>query len=443
MNIKKFVALTFVSTAFALAQETAPVAPAAEPTESSQPVAETPAAEPASAPQPVTETPAVAPVVQADSAKTVAPSSETKAEAPATAETTDAAPIEAGPFDVLHGNAYNTVGNEAAADNVNGLLARPDLFYGKKFFYIEPSSEMGVVSLGSFFAAMDISGDLGRATAGYAANGFGAALHVSLGQFNVDGDNGKKAGAKAGDDIGFDVSKVLGDYVLVLNADWLTFAEENDTDPKIGKSTEEDYRDLLVSASLSNAPYAQKHFWTVGASFLRHENEKKVGGQVQNGDVDSHISITPFFNYGTPALKTSRANLLLGLNTSVPVSFFDEQEQVNDVGDTVKTSLTELEVVLSPNVLAEVAVLKSLMLFGGASYDWHLFKYSSGKDITDDEYTAMESVSDKVNASVGLRYQYEDLLALEFTFGDSFFTDTKAIFNGEGVFVRFGGFVYF
>ena len=44
---------------------------------------------------------------------------------------------------------------------------------------------------------------------------------------------------------------------------------------------------------------------------------------------------------------------------------------------------------------------------------------------------------------MGFRYQYKDWAACEFAFGDSFFTDTKSIFNGEGVFVSFGAFIFF
>ena len=347
-------------------------------------------------------------------------------------------------FDVLHGSAYNTVGNEAAADNVDGLLGRPDLFFGKKFFYIEPAAERGVVSLGRFFAAMDISGDLGRATAGYASNGFGAEVRLGLGQYAIDGDNGKKSGSIAGDDWGFTVSKVLGKVVAVISTDWETFQDENNVEPKVGKSTEEAYRDLNVNMTVSNAPSGVKHFWSAGVGFVRHENEQKVGGDVVNDNVDSHIKVSPFFNYGMVAMQNARARLLLGLNSSVPLAFYDEQERVDSTsGDTVKTKLTDVGVDLAPNILGEVLLGSHVMLFGEATYRWRVFDYTKGTDETDDEYTAMESVSNQVRATVGFRYQYEDWIACEFAFGDSFFTDTKSIFNGEGVFVSFGGFIYF
>lgn len=462
MNFKNVFAMTLAFAAIALAQQAAPAQQPASGFETpaqAAPAAETPAAQPAvaqesapaeasaQAPEAAVPAPAAsaaapaAPVAQAPVAQAPA----APAEAPAVKEEPVPEPVrEPTAFDVLHGSAYNTVGNEAAADNVDGLLGRPDLFFGKKFFYIEPAAERGVVSLGRFFAAMDISGDLGRATAGYASNGFGAEVRLGLGQYAIDGDNGKKSGSIAGDDWGFTVSKVLGKVVAVISTDWETFQDENNVEPKVGKSTEEAYRDLNVNMTVSNAPSGIKHFWSAGVGFVRHENEQKVGGDVVNDNVDSHIKVSPFFNYGAVAMQNSKARLLLGLNSSVPVYYYDEQERVDSTsGDTVKTKLTDVGVDLAPNILGEVLLGNHVMLFGEATYRWRVFDYTKGTDESDDEYTAMESVSNQVRATVGFRYQYEDWIACEFAFGDSFFTDTKSIFNGEGVFVSFGGFIYF
>lgn len=462
MNFKNVFAMTFASAAIALAQqavsaqqpasgfETAPAQAAAPASTQAQP-AEQPAAaqelapEETSAQAPAPATPAPAPAASVQTAAPVAQAPAAPDEAPAVKEEPVPEPVrEPTAFDVLHGSAYNTVGNEAAADNVDGLLGRPDLFFGKKFFYIEPAAERGVVSLGRFFAAMDISGDLGRATAGYASNGFGAEVRLGLGQYAIDGDNGKKSGSIAGDDWGFTVSKVLGKVVAVISTDWETFQDENNVEPKVGKATEEAYRDLNVNMTVSNAPSGVKHFWSAGVGFVRHENEQKVGGDVVNDNVDSHIKVSPFFNYGTVAMQNARARLLLGLNSSVPVYYYDEQERVDSTsGDTVKTKLTDVGVDLAPNILGEVLLGSHVMLFGEATYRWRVFDYTKGTDEADDEFTAMESVSNQVRATVGFRYQYEDWIACEFAFGDSFFTDTKSIFNGEGVFVSFGGFIYF
>ena len=229
MNMKKLSALILASVAFAFAQPVAEapadtaVAPATEPAKVAEP-AEAPAAEPVKVAEPA--------------AKPAAPALE--------------APVRKGPpktpFTVLHGSAYNTVENEAAADNVDILLnKRITKFYGQKFFYIEPSGERGVVSLGNVFAAMDISGDLGRATAGYTNGDFGVEGRLSLGQYSIDGDNGKKSGSYAGDDWGLTASKMLFGHVITASVDWITTANQENVEPTVGPTTEERFRDLKGS----------------------------------------------------------------------------------------------------------------------------------------------------------------------------------------------------
>lgn len=454
MNLKKTIALMVVSVAFAMAQENA--TPAVEPAQN-----ETAAQEQAEAPAeaaPVAE----APVAAAPSAEQSAPAeqkvAEVKAEQPsaqapvqatAQAPAQTAAPVRMGPpktpFTVLHGNAYNTVSNEAAPDNVNTLLnKRLTKLAGQKFFYIEPSEEFGMFDLGNFFGAMDISGDVGRATAGYATPGFAGEVRIALGQLAIEGDNGKKSGSNAGDDWGLTLSKILAGYSITLSADWITYADQMNIEPKVGKSVEQRYRDIKGSIVVANGPVARKHFWSAGVAFTRHENEVEVGGKIVNEDVNSNFSIVPVFNYGTPALRAEYANLYLGMNVAVPFTRYDDQEVRDSVtGKTVETSQLDFGLSLTPNILGEVLVTENVLLFGEASYAWNVFHYASGTDDTGDDYTTKVSMSDEVKATAGIRYQYKNWVACEFAFGDSFFTDTKSIFNGEGVFITFGGFIYF
>ena len=463
MKLKKFFALTVASATFALAQTAAPAqnaAPASQPAAEPAPAAEmaTPAVEPAAsaeqaAPAEVAPEDPAAEAPVAEAAPAPAPQPEPVAAPAPVAAAPEAAPAAEPerkgppktPFTVLHGSVYNSVGNEAAADNVDILLnKRLTKFYGQKFFYIEPNEERGVISLGSFFGAMDISGDLGRATAGYTNGDFALEGRLSLGQFAIDGDDGKKSGSNAGDDWGVTLSKMLGGYVVTTSFDWITTDDQVNLEPKVGKSVEQRFRDMTGSLILTNGPSARKHFMSGGIVVTRHENEVEVGGHIVNEDVDSRITFVPTFNYGTPVLRSERANVFLGMNAAVPVSRYDDQEMMDSTKKKpVETSLFVAGLSLTPNVLAEALVHKSVMLFGEASYEWNAFQYVSGTDATGDEYTVKESVADIVNARIGLRYQYEDWIACEFAFGDSFFTDTKSIFNGEGIFVKFGGFLYF
>lgn len=363
-------------------------------------------------------------------------------EAATPAAVEEPAPVKKNPFNVLHGRAYNTVGNEAAADNINGLLARPDNFAGRQFFYIEPADKFGVFSVGSIFGALDISGDLGRGTIGYAKPGFGFSIHGSLGQFYFDGDEGKKHSTEEGDDIGLNLSKVLGNYVVTLNADWKTFKSEVGVDPAFGSSSDENYRDLTVTIGLSNAPSAKGTSWSAGITGMRHESNTEVAGKVIDEGADSYVKVEPYFNFGALGLKSEHARFYAGVNASFPVYIFDEYE-CNMKGKKVDQGLTEFGLVLVPNILGEVALTENTLVFGEAAFDWLAYGYGSGNDENGSEYSLMQSHMNKVTADVGIRYQYQDFAAIELAFGDAVFTDTKSIFNGQGTFVSFGGFILF
>ena len=434
--------------------EEAPVAeqaqaPAPEPTQVQEPL---PVHEPTPAPAPAPAPVQKAPEPVAEPAKPAAQESaqqpvvaeQPKPEIKAAPEPDRMGPPPKTPFTVVHGNAYNMVENEAAADNVDLLLRnRLVKLAGQKFVYIEPAGEKGVVALGGFFGAMDLSGDLGRATLGYANRSFAADLRLSLGQIAISEEDENKKGSYAGDDLGASLSAVLGGYVITASADWITFADEMNVTPENGPKVEQRYRDLEGSLILSDGPVARKHFWSLGVAFVRHENENEVGDRVVNEDVDSRTTFVPVFNYGTPALRTDRANLYLGLNMSFPITIFDQTEARNSVGKVVKTSQYNLGATIVPNIVSEVLFNKYVMFFGEANYEWNAIRYIWGKTASGDNYTIQQSVADKVNASIGTRLQYDNLVACEFSLGDSFFTDTKSIFNGEGVFVKFGGFIYF
>ena len=471
MNLKTSLALTLASVAFAMAQDAAqPATSAAEapaPAVAEQPAA-APAAEtaqpaPAEAPAEVaqpTETAAPAAVESApaaEPAKTAAPAQpapEAKvAEAvppqgPAPEAAPGEAPVRMGPpktpFTVLHGNAYNRVQNEAAGDNVDALLNKrlTKLAY-QKFFYIEPTGEKGVVSLGGFFGAMDISGELGRATAGYATPSFAIEARLGLGQIKTETKGADIKETVEGDDWGLTLSKTLGGYVVTLSGDWITFAKETNVDPVRGPKTEQRYRDLDASLIVTDGPSARKHFWSAGVAFNRHEDELESGGTLIGDSLTSNFTVVPLFNYGTPVLRANYANVYMGLNASVPVTVYDKADMRDSTSGKYKeASLWTVGVNLAPNILGEVLLTESLMLFGEASYTWEAFRYVDNQTPYAD-VKVKRSVADKVEATMGLRYQYKDWAACEFAFGDSFFTDTKSIFNGEGVFVSFGGFIYF
>lgn len=453
MNLKKFVVAGALLScvAFAQTESPAPAAPAA--TVTAAPAADSSSATAASAAAPAADSSAAtaaSAAPAADSSVATAASAAPAADSSASPDSVSVSNAEEdksqsapkGKFDILHGSAYNSVGNEAAADNVDGFLGRPDKFAGNKFFYIEPSAERGVLSFGNIFAALDISGNIGRATVGYAMDGFGIALKAGIGRSHVDADDGEKFHTSAGDDLGLVASKVLKGYAFVFNADWLTYAPEDGEDPEFGASSDQKYRDLKVSLAVTNAPKAQKLFWTGAVDINYHLEESELGGKVAGDSANSYTNVTPRFNVGFLGLSSEHARVFAGLNASVPLYVHEKYDVVDANGDKAEKSLNEFGLVLSPNVLGEVILNDYVMFFGQASYDWLAFNYASGSDFVGD-YTVLESDMDEVNASIGVRLQYHDFVACEFALGDSFFTDTKSIFNGEGVFVSFGAFLYF
>lgn len=346
---------------------------------------------------------------------------------------------ENSPFDVLHGQAYNSVGNEAASDNVGSLLARPDLFANQKFFYVEPSDKFGVVSFGNVFAGVEISNEIGQLTFGYARTGFGADIRLALGQFYVKDDNGEKSGTEAGDNWGLSLSMVVKNHAFVLNVDWNTFEEETNVEPEFGYSTEENYRELSSSLAFTNAPLKKIYTWNLGVEFIRHIDNTKLDDEVVT-DFGSYYKTAPFFSIGFLGLKSEHARVFAGAKASVPIAIFDDE---NADSSNVNTLSFESGLALNPNILGEALIGKNVILFGEASYEWLVFNYTKGTFDENNDYTLLESHMNKVTATLGFRYQYEDWIACEFAFGEKVFTDTKSIFNGEGTFISFGGFLYF
>ena len=490
MNIKKILGIGLVCSGAVLAQtaaptaSSAPAAPAAEQTQVAEPAQEqaTPAAETASevtaepavesaVPQaepvqaePVQEQAAAPEAPKADPAEK--PAAETAAAVPvaepaapvASAAAESAAPADrSGPppanlpkfrkktaFDMIHGSAYNRVGNEAAADNVDALLTRsPMKFADQKFFYVEPAAERGIASFGSFFGALDISDSLGRMTLGYAMRGFGIALKAGIGRVSQENSSGKSYVTEMGDDLGLVAGLMLAGYAISLNVDWNAYAQEEDTTPKFGPSVDDSFHNLVGSLTLTNAPIAKNVVWTVGAAVVRHVQEKKVGDASIDAAMGSFTMARPFFNIGVVGLQNEYARLLVGLNSAFPITIYDKRKGVDALGQRVSIDASHFEAILTPNLLGEFFLNDIFMFFGEVNYEWLAFGYYKDSELFDKDESKTISHMDRVNADIGIRIQYKQRVACEFAFGESFFTDTKAFFNGEGVFVSFGAFLYF
>jgi len=349
-------------------------------------------------------------------------------------------------FDQLRGNAYNFVGNEAAAYTVNDYLARPHLFGGTQLLYIEPTGESGLVSWGSnttLFLGLDNSQNLGLMTLGIAKkNAWGLDLNLALGQTSETVDNDGKtttSTTEAGDDWGVKFSMVMGSYILAASVDWLTTADQVNLDPATGSETTQDYWDLTLNANLNNAPGAKSVSWTLGLNVLRHV-ESVDNGATTTVTEDTRTEIAPYFNLGSKILGNERARVFIGSNNSIPVQIFDGYDNSG-----ISKSHFETGLIINPNIFGELALTENVLLFGGATHSLLVFGYKGvstdyGTSTTDE--STVQSKTGTTIATMGFRFQ-KDRYAAEFNLADEVFSDAGEIFNGEETFVSFGGFIYF
>jgi hypothetical protein len=373
----------------------------------------------------------------------------TAAPAPAAKATT----ASAGVFDGVRGSAFNSVGNEAAPSTIDDYLARPSNFGGVQMLYIEPAGQRGLVSFGTdrtFFAQFDNSEDLGRLTLGMAnKGGWGLEIGLALGQWHRSDDAGSSGLTNAGDDWRARFSTPMDGYTLAFGAEWYTYADETSSDPDKGSKTDASYNDFSLNGNLTNAPSAGAYTWTLGLDVGHIGHSTTVGSKTTDDGALASTVIAPYFNIGAQVLGNEKAHVFIGANNCLPVRIADGYDSTK-TGAESEASLFELGLRVSPNILGEVAVTDNFIVFGEAAYNWLVFGFGSGStgektasSSTKADYTVFESHSYTAMASAGLRYQKDNRYAIEFELGDKVFTDTKAIFNGEGTFVTFGGFLYF
>ena len=463
MNLKLLTLGTAVAISAAMAQTAAPAAaPAAEQPAAAQQAAapaEQPAAEQAApaeqpAEQAAEQAPAEQPAEQAAAAPAPAPAPE-PAPAPAPAAEPAAEPaaqetaaVSSDRFNVLHGNSYNAVGNEAAAATVGGNMAVPVDMFGSKLVYIEPTLQTGVVAFGSasttFFLGFDNSAELGLLTAGFAKKSFGLSINAALGNTLIskdDDDETETQITQPGDDLGLKAGFILGGYKLSASVDWLTIREETDTETK-NREYDEDFFDLAANVNFSNAPSGKNWFWSVGLDFLRHNltttTKPNKGKETTETDKESNLTFTPYFNIGGTILGVDNARVLIGLNSRLPVI-------VRDDIDNERESAVEFGLKTTPNILAELALTNNWIIHAGVAHTWTLFDYSTVEDIegkNKTQTTTSEFETNRTTVDTGIRFQYNNY-ALEANIAKNFYNDPLGGFNGDPMIASLGGFIFF
>ena len=311
-----------------------PAAPAAvaEPAPATVPVAEpAPAAEPA-APAAVAE-PAPDSADASNTTETVAaaesaPAADSTAVEPAPVATADSAAVAAtdslakdssnvakAPVnklgDILHGNAYNTVGNEAAASTIGGNVGFPHFMFGSKLAYFDPIEQQGVVAFGdswTYFLSFDNNddADLGLLTAGIAFQKFGASLDYSLGKAwrwtdHADGTDETERSSTAGSVVGANFSLNLGSFDILLSGHYATpygnhFLDQTDSEIEDDAWAAQGYLGVSYSGDV--------YYWTLGVEGVRNEYKHKTS--------NSEIKMIDGKNYRVTTTNTKTGQQRIG-----------------------------------------------------------------------------------------------------------------------------------
>lgn len=413
------------------------------------PAQETASAESAPAQQPAESTPAVQNAEPAEVAAT-----------PATVEVAQPAQQPtvakvAGPLDVLHGSAYNTVGNEAAGSTITGNMATPRKMSGTKAAYFEPISERAIVSFGdarTYFIGFDNSKDLGILTAGMAFGKFGFSVDGSLGKKWLDieladGSESNAVNTYGGTMVGATASLLAGPVDVVLSGHFI----KPDTETYVkAPNSELDPKSWSATGRAAVSYSGNIIYWTAGVDFLRHDFKTKTKNsyyQVVDGenklvtvktsvsDTSSRTEIMPSFNIGGAVLEAEDAKVYIGVNTSFPIALYDEIEGIVDSRTRVCANLT-------PNIFGEVALSKYFMAFGGASFQWNVFTYEK-TELYDNSQESRETVSGKTTVNVGTRFQY-NRIAVEAALTKQFLQNPFAGFaKADGIMLDIGAFINF
>ncbi len=357
--------------------------------------------------------------------------------------------------DILHGNAYNTVGNEAAAATIGGNVGLPHFMFGSKLAYFDPVAQEGTVAFGdswTYFLSLGNNDSMGLLTAGIAFQKFGVSLDYSMGKNwrYTDHANNTEETEKstvAGSMVGGNVSANFGSFDVLVSGHYLTphgdyFLSQPDSE------VEEDA--WAASGYLGVSYSGDVYYWTFGVEGMRNEYKHKTKVsqlQVKDGknylvttkttlsDTLAHIFIAPSFTVGAAVLSSENANVYLGLNTSVPMYKYDDIDSLSD-------KHLEGDVILTPNILGEVQLSKYFMAFGGASYDWMAATFTD-RELNSEETKTIATTVGGTTVNLGARFEYGPA-AVELAFTKQFLENPFSGFADEGSIVTsLGAFIFF
>lgn len=365
-------------------------------------------------------------------------------------------------FDVTRGHAYNPFGTLGAADNVNDFIITPSDIHGQKFLYISPSDRLGYTAFGfgggtAFMGLSNASRPyLGALILGYATPAFGMALNYSVDKVwrsektpNILTGSSPEESIRItepGDNIGLFFSMPLGASTIYANLSWLTKKQsysmtvEGNANKDLNGDTMEDYSTIDVNlgllGSMGSLNYdAYLNIVRTGGSYTDIEENKAV-------DTDTYLGTILHFNLGYTAAQSHNTRVIVGLNNEFGVMFFDK------IGSLYKSD-NIIGLIISPNILGEIALNDNWFAFAGAE---HYIMLSAGDGNRNENNSVLKISSYRFNeeggriastsALAGLRYQKTNW-ALETQLAAPIYSNPFAGFNGSDILASFGGFIYF
>jgi len=465
MNISKSLILCFLATAWVFAQAPAasvqvqapavqvsapaPAAPAQVQVQVPAPAPAAKAPAPVQAPAPAAQVPApvaVEPIAETpqvplegaynpDASEIAAPLPSPAPSSSSAAETKPAPQVKT-IFDSVRGHSYNPYSTTGAASTVGDLVTTPSDILGQKFLYVSPIARIGYTSFdfvgGSAMLGLDNSiterGNLAALVLGYANSAFGLALKYSVDKEWTSDDNSNISTRTTypGDNIELYLSFPLGFATFYANGGWLTERESGSIDAD-GKSRKIDYSTITANTGLLGSQGSLNYnmhlnFARQGGSYV-DENDKKA---VQIG---TFSAFALGFDLGYVALQSQNARVLVGLNDTVGIAFFDKIGKIYKGDNIIIAQLT-------PNILGEVALSESLFAFVGATHNLN-FIFGDGDTESDTHSTIIQS-DPETQAFMGIRYQKTNW-AIE----SELSTNPFGALAGQNILINLGGFIYF
>lgn len=357
--------------------------------------------------------------------------------------------------DIIHGNAYNTVGNEAAAATIGSNLASPHKMHGSKLVYFDPIDQQGVLAFGNsitYFLSFSNESDLGFLSAGMAFGKFGFAIDYAMSKAwvyrdHADGTTETEEHTAPGTIIGATASMNLGSFDVALSGHYQTpYGNALVSLPQ----SEQEHEAWAADGYLGLSYSGDVIFWTVGVGAMRNDSKfkssiseiKVVDGKnylavtkTTLTDTLSNIEVLPEFSIGGTVLSSENANVYLGLNAAAAVYIYDEIAGISD-------KHIDAALFLSPNILGEVMLSKYFMAFGGASFNWKAAEYNT-RELNNEEVEVISTATNSTTVNLGARFEYGPA-ALELGFEKTFLQNPFGAFSStDGIVTSLGAFINF